>query len=236
MTTGPKKNEYLGLIAPPGKKGLYLGYVNIPVGVGVYLGFETRRIRLRPLRRKGGAGAAYLAEHTPLARAKPGTDRWPRSERALGVSRTEAMLKLQEVTGLDAAAATQLLWETYRSAPPRLDPVRRGGLDFGLCPLDFWSHGPAMERYGRVRGGGTVGPRDHWTIGPSDDRTIGPSDHRTIGPSDHRTVGPSDRRTIGPWDCDRTLEGRATRLRSELRRGEPRARLRFKGMLHIGLV
>ncbi|MEO1232783.1 MAG: MFS transporter, partial [Myxococcota bacterium] len=34
MLTGPKKQEYLGLIAPPGKKGLYLGYVNIPVGIG----------------------------------------------------------------------------------------------------------------------------------------------------------------------------------------------------------
>lgn len=38
MLVGPKKNEYLGLIAPPGKKGLYLGYVNIPVGVGVGIG------------------------------------------------------------------------------------------------------------------------------------------------------------------------------------------------------
>lgn len=38
MWTGPKKNEYLGLIAPPGKKGLYLGYVNIPIGVGVGFG------------------------------------------------------------------------------------------------------------------------------------------------------------------------------------------------------
>ncbi len=38
MLTGPKKNEYLGLIAPPGKKALYLGYVNIPIGVGVFLG------------------------------------------------------------------------------------------------------------------------------------------------------------------------------------------------------
>ena len=38
MWTGPKKNEYLGLIAPPGKKGLYLGYVNIPVGIGLFFG------------------------------------------------------------------------------------------------------------------------------------------------------------------------------------------------------
>ncbi len=38
MLTGPKKNEYLSLIAPPGKKGLYLGYVNIPIGIGVGFG------------------------------------------------------------------------------------------------------------------------------------------------------------------------------------------------------
>ena len=38
MLTGPKKNEYLSLIAPPGKKAMYLGYVNIPVGLGVALG------------------------------------------------------------------------------------------------------------------------------------------------------------------------------------------------------
>jgi hypothetical protein len=38
MMTGPKKGEYLALIAPPGNKGLYLGYVNIPVRVGVFLG------------------------------------------------------------------------------------------------------------------------------------------------------------------------------------------------------
>ncbi|MCP4590601.1 MAG: peptide MFS transporter [bacterium] len=38
MLTGPKKNQYLSLIAPPGKKGLYLGYVNIPIGIGVGFG------------------------------------------------------------------------------------------------------------------------------------------------------------------------------------------------------
>jgi len=38
MLTGPKKNEYLSLIAPPGKKAMYLGYVNIPVGIGGLVG------------------------------------------------------------------------------------------------------------------------------------------------------------------------------------------------------
>jgi hypothetical protein len=34
-------------------------------------------------------------------------------EATLGVSRTGAMAKLQEVTGLDPSAATQVLWDTY---------------------------------------------------------------------------------------------------------------------------
>ena len=34
-------------------------------------------------------------------------------ETLLGVSRTEAMVKFQEVTGLDAVQGTQLLWDTY---------------------------------------------------------------------------------------------------------------------------
>src|SRR5947199_10785904 len=40
MMTGPKKIEYLGLIAPPGKKELCLGYVNIHFGWGVYAGAQ----------------------------------------------------------------------------------------------------------------------------------------------------------------------------------------------------
>ena len=30
-----------------------------------------------------------------------------------GVPRTEAFLKMQEITGLDAVQATELLWNTY---------------------------------------------------------------------------------------------------------------------------
>ena len=53
MWTGPKKNQYLGLIAPPGKKGLYLGYVNIPIGIGVGLGLDDCRPGIRQLWGKG---------------------------------------------------------------------------------------------------------------------------------------------------------------------------------------
>jgi hypothetical protein len=62
----------------------------------------------------------YLAEKTPFGSDEAWDGQVSSLESALGVSRTEAMLKLQEVTGLDAVAATQLLWETYRSGPDAL--------------------------------------------------------------------------------------------------------------------
>jgi MFS family permease len=113
MTTGPKKSEYLGLIAPPGKKGLYLGYVNIPVGVGVFLGSKIAGYVYGHYGEKAVLALRYLAEHTPFGQGKAWDGRVSSLEQTLGVSRTEAMIKLQEVTGLDPLAATQMLWNTY---------------------------------------------------------------------------------------------------------------------------
>jgi len=111
MMTGPKKNEYLGLIAPPGKKGLYLGYVNIPVGIGGFVGSklagffyghygEKATLALKYLARLGAGGKVWLGDIATL-------------EQTLGVKRTGAMIRLQAVTGLSAVEATQLLWKTY---------------------------------------------------------------------------------------------------------------------------
>lgn len=113
MTTGPKKNEYLGLIAPPGKKGLYLGYVNIPVGIGGFAGSKMAGYLYGHYGEKATLALRYLAEHTP----RSGGVSWDGSiatlESALGVSRTEAVATLQEITGMNAAQVTQLLWDTY---------------------------------------------------------------------------------------------------------------------------
>ena len=111
MMTGPKKNEYLGLIAPPGKKGLYLGYVNIPVGIGGFVGSklagffyghygEKATLALKYMARLGGGGKVWLGDIATL-------------EQTLGVKRTEAMARLQALTGLSAVEATHLLWKTY---------------------------------------------------------------------------------------------------------------------------
>lgn len=113
MLTGPKKNEYLGLIAPPGKKGLYLGYVNIPVGVGVFIGSKMAGWVYGTYGEKANLALRYLAEKTPLGAGKSWDGSVETLEATLGVARPDAFGKLMEVTGLDAVRATQLLWDTY---------------------------------------------------------------------------------------------------------------------------
>ncbi len=113
MLTGPKKSEYLGLIAPPGKKGLYLGYVNIPVGIGVGTGSYIAGYVYGHFGEKATLALKYLAERTPFGAGKGWNGSVATLEGALGVKRSAAMATLQEVTGLDPEAATRLLWETY---------------------------------------------------------------------------------------------------------------------------
>lgn len=113
MATGPKKSEYLSLIAPPGKKGLYLGYVNIPVGLGVFIGSYIAGFTYGHYGEKATLSLRFLVEHTPFAAGQT----WDRNVHSLqtvtGVARSEAFATLQEVLGVNAEAATRLLWETY---------------------------------------------------------------------------------------------------------------------------
>jgi hypothetical protein len=113
MTTGPKKSEYLGLIAPPGKKGLYLGYVNIPAGLGSGFGGLLAGYLYKNYGEKAVLALKYLATKTPLGEGKSWDGHASSLEELLGVTRTDAMNKLVEVTGLDHLEATQLLWDTY---------------------------------------------------------------------------------------------------------------------------
>lgn len=113
MMTGPKKSEYLALIAPPGKKGLYLGYVNIPVGVGVYLGSKIAGYVYGHFGEKAVLALRYIAEKTPFGQATNWNGDVTTLESTLGVTRPQAMAKLQELTGMDAVTATRMLWDTY---------------------------------------------------------------------------------------------------------------------------
>jgi len=114
MLTGPKKSEYLGAIAPPGKKGLYLGYVNIPVGIGQALGAQLSAYLYAGWGEKAMLAQRYLAENPEvLGRDVQWNGDVATLEAATGVSRELAMTTLTERTHLTAQAATDLLWDTY---------------------------------------------------------------------------------------------------------------------------
>lgn len=113
MTTGPKKSEYLALIAPPGKKGLYLGYVNIPVGIGLFVGSWLAGEVYGRFGERAILALRYLVEKTPFGVGKSWDGNVRTLETVTGIKRTDAFAKLLELTGLDAQAATQVLWDTY---------------------------------------------------------------------------------------------------------------------------
>ncbi len=113
MLTGPKKNEYLGLIAPPGKKGLYLGYVNIPIGIGVGIGSYLGGYLYGNFGEKATLSLKYILQHTPFGEGKIWDGHVASLEQVVGVSRMEAFTKLQAVLGVDGITATKLLWDTY---------------------------------------------------------------------------------------------------------------------------
>jgi MFS family permease len=144
MATGPKKSEYLALIAPPGKKGLYLGYVNIPVGVGVYAGSKIAGYVYGHFGEKAMLALRYLAENTPFGQGKGWSGDMTTLESVLGVKRTEAMAKLQEITGLDPVAATQMLWNTYHPQVKVWIPFALVGV---VAAVALWVFGRMARRW-----------------------------------------------------------------------------------------
>jgi len=97
MLASPKMNEYLGVIAPEGQKGLYMGYANVPVAVGWSYGSFLGGQVYEKMGDKANLALDYLAKHYSITDA----------------ARTDAMVKLQEVTGMDAVEATKMLWHAY---------------------------------------------------------------------------------------------------------------------------
>jgi len=118
MLTGPKKNEYLGLIAPSGKKGLYLGYVNIPVGIGVGLGSWMAGHTYDRFGEKASLALRHMGAHPVLiAGAAPSVD-WSDSleklPAVLNVERDQAFETVTQQLGGDAESAGALLRAAYR--------------------------------------------------------------------------------------------------------------------------
>jgi dipeptide/tripeptide permease len=97
MLSSPKMQDYLGVIAPEGQKGLYMGYANIPNAIGWGYGSLLGGTVYDKMGDKANLAVNYLADKYQL----------------LDIDRTVAFKKLQEVSGLDPSAATQLLWSAY---------------------------------------------------------------------------------------------------------------------------
>ncbi len=107
MLTGPKKNEYLGLIAPPGKKGLYLGYVNIPIGVGVGIGSYIAGVVYDNYGEKATLALEHLGNNTQLlARAARSAD-W-----------SDALHRIPELSDIDREDAFNLARERLPDDDP----------------------------------------------------------------------------------------------------------------------
>jgi MFS family permease len=149
MMTGPKKSEYLALIAPPGKKGLYLGYVNIPVGVGVYLGStiagyvyghygEKAVLALRLPRGEdavwSGAALGWQRGH---AGGDPGWQPDRRHGEVAGGHRPRSLCRHPSAVG-------------YLSSPPGLDSVRGDRCRRRRRPVDVRPDGAPLERHERL--------------------------------------------------------------------------------------
>ena len=98
MLSSPKLNEYLGVIAPEGQKGLYMGYANMPTAIGWAWGSKLAGRIYEDMGDKANLALRYLSEHHGIT---------------TGVTREEAMVKLQEVLQMNATQATNLLWTTY---------------------------------------------------------------------------------------------------------------------------
>ena len=98
MLSSPKMNDYLGVIAPEGKKGLYMGYANMPTAIGWAYGSFLAGDLYAKVGEKAGLALRWLGEHGGVP---------------AGIERTTAMEAVQRVSGLDAGAATAMLWRTY---------------------------------------------------------------------------------------------------------------------------
>jgi MFS family permease len=99
MLSSPKMNEYLGVIAPDGEKALYMGYANIPLAIGWAFGSLMGGSIYENAGDKANLAIRYLAENQGITET---------------IARSDAMIKLQEVMGINAIDATNLLWQTYK--------------------------------------------------------------------------------------------------------------------------
>jgi hypothetical protein len=118
MLSSPKKNEYLSLIAPPGKKAQYLGYVNIPVAVGQGIGAVIAGVLYGSIGEKAAVSLKELAAKPDLLAVAAQTRDWSatldRIPDLIGIERDEAFERVVQSQGRDQEAVAEMLREIYR--------------------------------------------------------------------------------------------------------------------------
>jgi dipeptide/tripeptide permease len=77
MLASPKKQEYLGSLAPPGKRALYLGYANLPDGIGWVLGSLVAGAIYETDGDKVNLSRGFYAEHATIEDARAFVARVP---------------------------------------------------------------------------------------------------------------------------------------------------------------
>jgi hypothetical protein len=105
MASSPKMNEYLGLIAPPGKKGLYMGYANVPLAIGWGFGSALGGHFYQNFADKVTLAKGYM--HTALGMSQAQIDAIPKDK---------IMETLAAQTHQTVPQATQLLWNLHHPA------------------------------------------------------------------------------------------------------------------------
>lgn len=114
MLTGPKKQEYLGLIAPEGKTALYLGYVNIPVGIGLFVGSLLQGKLYGNYGEKAILALRYLMEKTSYGKDHAWDGKIASLEKASGIDRQHAFERLSRELKMNGADVNILLWQSYK--------------------------------------------------------------------------------------------------------------------------
>jgi len=98
LITNPKFTEQMNSLAPMNKKAQYMSYLNISFALGLGGGALLGGYIYQYFGEKANLALKYLQTHYHL------TD---------GITLQNAMLKLQEVSGMNAKQATELLWNIY---------------------------------------------------------------------------------------------------------------------------
>jgi proton-dependent oligopeptide transporter, POT family len=112
--------------------------------VGVYAGSKIAGYVYGHYGEKAVLALRYLAERTAWGQARHWDGQVATLETVLDVTRTQAMAKLVEITGLDQSAATRLLWDTYSPQIYVWIPFALVGV---LAAVALWAFGRQARRW-----------------------------------------------------------------------------------------